>query len=74
MMGVTDVVLVKQRGFSMLDIKHCVESLGMRGRGYRIDEERLRTLRTPGPMLMDVCGFRHFVAQTVNLARGIGTH
>jgi predicted double-glycine peptidase len=61
MMGVADVALVKQRGFSMLDIKHYVESLGMRGRGYRIDEERLRSLRVPGLVLMDVRGFRHFV-------------
>lgn len=61
MMGVADVDLVKQRGFSMLDIKHYVESLGMRGRGYRVDESRLRTLRVPGLVLMDVRGFRHFV-------------
>jgi predicted double-glycine peptidase len=61
MMGVADAELVRQRGFSMLDIKHYVESLGMRGRGYRVDEERLRTLRVPGLVLMDVRGFRHFV-------------
>ena len=61
MMGVADVDLVKQRGFSMLDIKRYVESLGMRGRGYRVDEARLRTLRVPGLVLMDVRGFRHFV-------------
>ena len=47
--------------FSLLDIKRYVESLGMRGRGYRIDEARLRTLRVPGLVLMDVRGFRHFV-------------
>lgn len=61
MMGVADVELVKQRGFSLLDIKHYVESLGMRGRGYRVDEARLRGLRVPGLVLMDVRGFRHFV-------------
>ncbi len=61
MMGVADAELVKQRGFSMLDIKRYVEALGMRGRGYRVDESRLRTLRVPGLVLMDVRGFRHFV-------------
>lgn len=61
MLGVADEALVKQRGFSLLDIKHYVESLGMRGRGYRINEERLRSLRVPGLVLMDVRGFRHFV-------------
>ncbi len=61
MMGVSDPALVQQRGFSLLDIKRYVESLGMRGRGYRINEERLRSLRVPGLVLMDVRGFRHFV-------------
>jgi len=61
MLGVADENLVKQRGFSLLDIKHYVEALGMRGRGYRIDEARLRSLRVPGLVLMDVHGFRHFV-------------
>lgn len=61
MMGVSDPELVRQRGFSLLDIKRYVESLGMRGRGYRVDESRLRSLRVPGLVLMDVRGFRHFV-------------
>lgn len=61
MMGVSDPELVKQRGFSLLDIKKYVESLGMRGRGYRVNEERLKSLRVPGLVLMDVRGFRHFV-------------
>lgn len=61
MMGVADPELVRQRGFSLLDIKRYVESLGMRGRGYRVNEERLKNLRVPGLVLMDVRGFRHFV-------------
>ncbi|MBE2210847.1 MAG: C39 family peptidase [Xanthomonadaceae bacterium] len=61
MMGVADPAVVQERGFSLLDIKRYVETLGMRGRGYRVDEERLGTLRVPGLILMDVAGFRHFV-------------
>ena len=61
MMGVSEPEVVHERGFSLLDIKRYVESLGLRGRGYRVDEERLRTLRVPGIVLMDVAGFRHFV-------------
>jgi uncharacterized protein len=61
MLGQADPTLVKERGFSMLDIKHYVESLGMRGRGYRVDTARLRTLRVPVIVLMDVRGYRHFV-------------
>ena len=61
MMRVADPVVVQQRGFSLLDIKRYVEALGMRGRGYRIDEWRLRSLRVPAIVLVDVRGFRHFV-------------
>ncbi|BFI97120.1 MAG: C39 family peptidase [Rhodanobacter sp.] len=61
MLSVADPALVKQRGFSLLDIKHYVELLGMRGRGYRVTEDRLRTLRVPALVLMNVNGFRHFV-------------
>lgn len=61
MMRIANEDIVKQRGFSLLDIKHFVESLGMRGRGYRVDESRLRSLRVPGIVLMDVGGYRHFV-------------
>lgn len=61
MMGLADPEVVQARGFSLLDIKRYVESLGMRGRGYRIEEDRLRALRVPGLVLMDVRGFRHFV-------------
>ncbi|WP_372017201.1 C39 family peptidase [Pseudoxanthomonas sp. 10H] len=61
MLSLADPEVVKERGFSLLDIKRYVESLGMRGRGYRVDENRLRSLRVPSLALMDVNGFRHFV-------------
>lgn len=61
MMRAADPAVVQQRGFSLLDIKRYVEGIGMRGRGYRIDESRLRSLRVPGIVLVDVRGFRHFV-------------
>lgn len=61
MLRVADPEVAAERGFSLLDIKNYVESLGMRGRGYRINEQRLRALRVPALALMDVAGFRHFV-------------
>ncbi|UNK59048.1 C39 family peptidase [Pseudoxanthomonas daejeonensis] len=61
MLSLSDAEVVKERGFSLLDIKRYVESLGLRGRGYRVDEARLRSLRVPSLVLMDVNGFRHFV-------------
>lgn len=70
MMGLADPEVVQARGFSLLDIKRYVESLGMRGRGYRIDEARLRALRVPGLALVDVRGYRHFVV----LKQVVGEH
>ncbi len=61
MLGVSDPQKVSERGFSLLDIKHYVERLGLRGRGYRVTVERLRTLRVPTIVLMNVKGFSHFV-------------
>jgi uncharacterized protein len=61
MLSMADAQVVRERGFSLLDIKRYVESLGMRGRGYRVDEDKLRSLRVPSLVLMDVNGFRHFV-------------
>ena len=49
MLSLADPDIVKERGFSLLDIKRYVESLGM------------RSLRVPSLVLMDVNGFRHFV-------------
>lgn len=61
LLGVSDPAQVSRRGFSLLDIKHYVERLGFRGRGYRVSVERLRTVRVPTIVLMNVKGFSHFV-------------
>lgn len=61
LMGVSDPDEVAKRGFSLLDIKRYVEELGLRGRGYRVTVERLRTVRVPTIVLMNVNGFSHFV-------------
>lgn len=61
LLGVSDPKEVSRRGFSLLDIKHYVERLGFRGRGYRVTLARLKTLRVPTIVLMNVKGFSHFV-------------
>lgn len=61
LLGVSDPEQVSKRGFSLLDIKHYVERLGFRGRGYRVTIARLRTVRVPTIVLMNVKGFSHFV-------------
>ena len=60
MLNVSNEDVVKSKGFSMLDMKHYVESLGMRGRGYRLTDQRLKNLRIPVIVLLDINGYKHF--------------
>ena len=61
LMKVSDPELVRQKGFSLLDIKHYVEQIGMRGRGYKIELEQLQYARIPMIVLLDMRGYKHFV-------------
>ncbi|HAB03060.1 MAG TPA: peptidase C39 [Pseudomonas sp.] len=53
--------LVRTQGFSMLDMKKYVESLGMRARGYKVAPDTLHSIRIPVVVLMDIRGYKHFV-------------
>lgn len=61
MLSVADPVQVRQLGFSLLDVKRYVETLGMRGRGYRIDIDALNEVRVPAIVLLNYKGYKHFV-------------
>lgn len=61
MLAHSDQDLVRVQGFSMLDMKRYVESLGMRARGYRVAQETLSDIRIPVVVLMDIRGYKHFV-------------
>ncbi|VVQ29877.1 Lactococcin-G-processing and transport ATP-binding protein LagD [Pseudomonas fluorescens] len=61
MLAHSDQDLVRVQGFSMLDMKRYVESLGMRARGYRVATETLSQIRIPVVVLMDIRGYKHFV-------------
>jgi uncharacterized protein len=52
---------VVRNGFSMLDMKHYVESIGLRAHGFRIEPEALYRLQMPVIALLDIKGYRHFV-------------
>lgn len=56
-----DPQTVVKNGFSMLDMKRYVESIGMRAHGYRIDAKALYQLQMPVIALMDVKHYKHFV-------------
>lgn len=61
MLKVSDAETVRNRGFSLLDMKNYVQTLGMRGRGYAVKLEQLEHTRIPTVVLLDVKGYRHFV-------------
>lgn len=61
MMKVSDQDLVREQGFSMLDMKRYVEAIGMRGRGYNVKPEALEKLQVPVVVLLDIRGYKHFV-------------
>ncbi|MDY7580403.1 MULTISPECIES: C39 family peptidase [Pseudomonas] len=56
-----DQELVRVQGFSMLDMKRYVESIGMRARGYRIPAQSLESVNIPVVVLLDIRGYKHFV-------------
>ncbi|MCY1389598.1 Lactococcin-G-processing and transport ATP-binding protein LagD [compost metagenome] len=52
---------VRAQGFSMLDMKRYVESIGLRARGYRVSDAQFRRIQMPVIVLLDVRGYKHFV-------------
>ncbi len=58
---ISDPQLVRRKGFSLLDIKRYVQSLGMRGRGYQMSLEKLEQIKVPTIVLLDLKGYKHFV-------------
>lgn len=61
LLQVSDPKIVMQKGFSLLDLKRFAESLGLRARGYRVTPERLRTIRVPTIVMLNLNGYKHFV-------------
>ena len=52
---------IRAKGFSLLDIKRYLSSIGFTADGYRITLERLAQLRLPAIVLIQTGGYRHFV-------------
>ena len=56
-----DPELIRKKGFSLLDMKRYVQSIGMRGRGYQMSANKLEEIKVPTIVLMDLKGYKHFV-------------
>jgi len=61
MLEISDKETVFRTGFSLLDIKRYVESIGMRAIGLKIDPENLDKIKIPTIVLLNIKGYRHFV-------------
>jgi predicted double-glycine peptidase len=61
MMEYSSPEVVEKSGFSMLDMKQFVESIGLRGRGFRVAADALYHLQIPVLVLMNINGYDHFV-------------
>lgn len=61
LLKVSDAGIVKEKGFSLLDLKNYVQAQGMRGRGYSMSPEMLEKIKIPVIVLLDLRGYKHFV-------------
>jgi uncharacterized protein len=56
-----DQATIRKVGFSMLDIKRYLESIGYKVEGYRLPLEQLQQQKRPGLVILDMKGRKHFV-------------
>jgi predicted double-glycine peptidase len=61
MFEVGDKDKIKKEGFSMLDMKKYLESLGYRVEGYQVSLDKVAQVGIPGIVLIKTKGYLHFV-------------
>ncbi|GIU06675.1 MULTISPECIES: C39 family peptidase [unclassified Shewanella] len=61
MLKVSDMDVVQQQGFSLLDMKRYLATQNMRGRGYRVGLKEMQQLKIPAIILLNDGGYSHFV-------------
>ncbi|PSU33995.1 C39 family peptidase [Photobacterium lutimaris] len=52
---------IEKQGFSMLDMKNYLESVGLEANGYNIPLEKFHDLRIPAITIVNFDGYMHFV-------------
>ena len=61
MLKVADPDLVKEKGFSLLDMKNYAKAVGMAAEGYQVEYDALKELKVPAIALLNLNGYKHFV-------------
>jgi len=61
MLKIADPDVVREKGFSLLDMKNYTQTVGMDAEGYRIGYDALAKLDIPAIALINIRGYKHFV-------------
>ncbi len=61
MYAVGDQARIRQVGFSLLDMKTYLETIGLRADGFEVSLATLARLKIPAITLIEVNGYKHFV-------------
>lgn len=61
MFEVGDQDQIRKEGFSLLDMKRYLASIGYRAEGYEVSLDKIATAGVPGIVLIKVKGYQHFV-------------
>ncbi|WP_395075795.1 C39 family peptidase [Hyphococcus sp.] len=61
MWDVGDHERIRELGFSLLEMKRYLESVGLKADGFVLTLERIEEIGVPGIALVDVRGYKHFV-------------
>ncbi len=61
MWNVGDQDRIRELGFSLLEMKRYLESVGLKADGFVLTLERIEEIGVPGIALVDVRGYKHFV-------------
>ena len=71
MYAVSDKSVVQQRGFSLLDMKKYLDTIGMQGVGYKVVPESLYQVKVPVIVLLNMGGYEHFVVMRKVTPNGV---
>lgn len=61
MLKIADPDIVREKGFSLLDMKNYALAVDMKADGYTVDFAALRELKVPAIALLNIKGYKHFV-------------
>jgi predicted double-glycine peptidase len=57
----SDLEAVKSQGFSLLDMANYLQTIGLKGQGFKISSNDLDKLKLPTIILLNFNGYEHFV-------------